>query len=92
MSFFFTSFAELTLPPSWGDQAITPGNESHKVSCIQIAKMAPLHYACILFLLATDFIGFDCGDHGFNITTLSLLGIGDWRKSESALKKASYNY
>jgi len=41
--------------------------------------MAPLLYAFILLLpLAASLIGFNCDDHGFNKTTLSLLDICDY--------------
>jgi len=41
--------------------------------------MAPLLNASVLFLLfVAGLIGFHCGDHGFNITILSLLDIGDY--------------
>jgi len=43
--------------------------------------MAPLLYACILFLPFTvGLIKFDC--HGLNVTTLSLLDIGDYELAE----------
>jgi len=45
--------------------------------------MAPLLYAYILFLPFTvGLIKFDCGCHGLNITTLSLLDIDDYELAE----------
>jgi len=45
--------------------------------------MAPLLYVCILLPpLVTGLIGFDCGGHELNITTLSLLDIGDCELAE----------
>jgi len=41
-------------------------------------RMAPLLYVCILLPpFVTGLIGFNCGGHGRNITTRSLLDIGD---------------
>jgi len=45
--------------------------------------MAPLLYVYILLpSLVTGLIGFDCGGHGLNITTLSLLDIEDCELAE----------
>jgi len=40
--------------------------------------MGPQNYACILLLpLVSGLVGYDCGGHGLNITTLSLQDVGD---------------
>jgi hypothetical protein len=45
--------------------------------------MGPLIYAYILLLpLASGLIGYDCGGHGLNITTFSLLDVGDCELAE----------
>jgi len=45
--------------------------------------MVPLLYICILLPpLVTGLIGFDCAGHGLNITTLSLLDIGNCELAE----------
>jgi len=46
-------------------------------------KMNPLYQVfVILFPFASDLIGYDCGGYGLNITTLSLLDIGDCELAE----------
>jgi len=45
--------------------------------------MGWLNYACILLLpLVSGLIGYDCGGHGLNITTLSILDVGDCELAE----------
>jgi len=45
--------------------------------------MDPLEYPCILLLpFVSGLIGYDCGGHGLNITTLSLLDVSDCELAE----------
>jgi len=61
-------------------QTERPQDQSHLDST---NRMAPLLYICILLPpLVTGLIRFDCGGHRFNITTLSLLDIGNCELAE----------